>query len=217
MVEFTFVAPFLAGCLAFGLPRRFGQSILVVTGAVHLLLSILVWTLRPAPAFPDFFALTAEGLLSLLVISLLFFLIAIYTGGYLKAAEIRSERIFTGSMLVFLSSMTMVTLSDHIMVMWIAIEATTLASAPLIYTHRSAASLEATWKYVLICSVGIALALLGSVLMMFVLGHGLSFDVEGLRFAVLDHDVPADRADADAFAETLKSRLEVGKGVPMPA
>jgi hydrogenase-4 component F len=52
--------------------------------------------------------------------------------------------------------MTMVTLSDHIMVMWIAIEATTLASAPLIYTHRSAASLEATWKYVLICSVGIA-------------------------------------------------------------
>jgi hydrogenase-4 component F len=67
-------------------------------------------------------------------------------------------------MLLFLSTMTMVTLSDHIMVMWIAIEATTLASAPLIYTHRSAASLEATWKYVLICSVGIALALLGSVL-----------------------------------------------------
>jgi hydrogenase-4 component F len=67
-------------------------------------------------------------------------------------------------MLLFLSTMTMVTLSDHIMVMWIAIEATTLASAPLIYTHRSAASLEATWKYVLICSVGIAMALLGSVL-----------------------------------------------------
>jgi hydrogenase-4 component F len=67
-------------------------------------------------------------------------------------------------MLLFLATMTMVTLSDHIMVMWIAIEATTLASAPLIYTHRSAASLEATWKYVLICSVGIAMALLGSVL-----------------------------------------------------
>ena len=50
------------------------------------------------------------------------------------------------------------------MVMWIAIEATTLASAPLIYTHRTSASLEATWKYVLICSVGIAMALLGSVL-----------------------------------------------------
>jgi hydrogenase-4 component F len=127
------------------------------------LISVLIWTFRPGAAFPDYFGITPKGLLSLLVISLLFFMISIYTTAYLKT-EIHSERIFTGSMLLFLATMTMVTLSDHIMVMWIAIEATTLASAPLIYTHRSAASLEATWKYVLICSVGIAMALLGSVL-----------------------------------------------------
>jgi hydrogenase-4 component F len=107
------------------------------------------------------------------VISLLFFLISIYTTPISKH-PIHSENIFTGSMLLFLSTMTMVTLSDHIMVMWIAIEATTLASAPLIYTHRSAASLEATWKYVLICSVGIAMALLGSVLIT------VSMDVGGV-------------------------------------
>jgi hydrogenase-4 component F len=164
MVELVFIAPFLTGCLAFFVPRDLGRPLLVVTGALHLLLSLLLWARRPDPLFPDYFAVTPEGLLSLLVISLLFFLISIYTVGYLRASEIRSENIFTGSMLLFLSTMTMVTLSDHIMVMWIAIEATTLASAPLIYTHRSAASLEATWKYVLICSVGIALALLGSVL-----------------------------------------------------
>jgi hydrogenase-4 component F len=57
--------------------------------------------------------------------------------------------------------MSMVTLSDHPIVLWIAIEATTLVSAPLIFIHRSKEALEATWKYVLICSVGIALALLG--------------------------------------------------------
>jgi hydrogenase-4 component F len=44
----------------------------------------------------------------------------------------------------------------------VAIEATTLSSAPLIYFHRHHRSLEATWKYLLICSVGIALALLGT-------------------------------------------------------
>ncbi|MBC2734622.1 MAG: hydrogenase [Desulfobacteraceae bacterium] len=163
MVELVFIAPMLAGIVAFFLPPTAGRPLLVLTGAAHLALSILLWALRPEALFPAYFAVTPEGLLSLLVISLLFFLIAIYTTAYLKAAEIRSENIFTGSMLLFLSTMTMVTLSDHIMVMWIAIEATTLASAPLIYTHRSAASLEATWKYVLICSVGIALALLGSV------------------------------------------------------
>ncbi len=164
MAEMIFIIPFLTGIVVFFLPRNVGRSLLVPSGTLHLLLSILLWFGRFEPLFPDYFAVTPEGMLSLLVISLLFFLISIYTTAYLKAADIKSEPIFCGSMLLFLSTMTMVTISDHIMVMWIAIEATTLASAPLIYTHRSAASLEATWKYVLICSVGIAMALLGSVL-----------------------------------------------------
>ena len=45
------------------------------------------------------------------------------------------------------------------------IEATTLSSAPLIYFHQHRRSLEATWKYLIICSVGIALALLGNILL----------------------------------------------------
>ena len=48
--------------------------------------------------------------------------------------------------------------------MWVAIEATTLASGPLLYFNRNPRSIEATWKYLLIGSVGIALALLGHVL-----------------------------------------------------
>ena len=174
MVEIVFLIPFIAGALAFFMPIGMGRILLVLVGAVHLALSAFLWISRPAAFLPDYFMVTPEGLLSLLVISLLFFLISIYTRAYLEAAELRSENAFIGFMLLFLSTMTMVTLSDHIMVMWIAIEATTLASAPLIYTHRSAASIEATWKYVLICSVGIALALLGSVLI------ALSMDVAGV-------------------------------------
>ncbi|MFZ0613114.1 MAG: proton-conducting transporter membrane subunit [Desulfobacterales bacterium] len=188
MVEIIFLVPFIAGVVAFFLPRASGRALLVMTGAVHLLLSAAVWIYRPSALLADYFAVTPEGLLSLLVISLLFFLISIYTVAYLREADIRSEPVFTGAMLLFLATMTMVTLSDHIMVMWIAIEATTLASAPLIYTHRSAASLEATWKYVLICSVGIALALLGSVLI------ALSMDVGSVEapmaFSVLTKVAP---------------------------
>ncbi len=164
MVEIIFLTPFVTGILAFFLPKAFGRLLLMGTGAIHLILSLLLWKNRPEAFFDGYFAVTPEGLLSLLVISFLFFLISIYTASYLKESEIHSENVFTGFMLLFLSTMTMVTVSDHIMVLWIAIEATTLASAPLIYTHRSSASLEATWKYVLICSVGIAMALLGSVL-----------------------------------------------------
>jgi len=55
-----------------------------------------------------------------------------------------------------------VTVCRHLGLLWVAIEATTLASARLIYFHRHPRSLEATWKYLLVCSVGLALALLGN-------------------------------------------------------
>ena len=58
--------------------------------------------------------------------------------------------------------MTIVCLGQHFGIIWVAMEATTLVSAPLIYFHRHSRSLEATWKYLLICSVGIAVALLGN-------------------------------------------------------
>src|SRR5258708_33315222 len=58
--------------------------------------------------------------------------------------------------------MTAVTVSQLLGLIWVAVEATTLFSPPLIYFHRHHRSLEATWKYILICSVGIALALMGN-------------------------------------------------------
>ncbi len=58
--------------------------------------------------------------------------------------------------------MSLVTLSHHLGLMWVAMETTTLITAPCIYFNHNPRSLEATWKYLLIGSVGIALALLGS-------------------------------------------------------
>jgi len=72
------------------------------------------------------------------------------------------EAVFTGCLLFFLSTMTLVAASQHFGLLWASVEATTLASAPLIYFHRNPRSLEATWKYLMVCSVGIALALLGN-------------------------------------------------------
>jgi len=64
----------------------------------------------------------------------------------------------------FILAMYAVPLARHIGYLWIAVEATTLMSAPLINYHHSRDSLEATWKYLLLCSVGIAFALFGTVL-----------------------------------------------------
>src|SRR5256886_6500236 len=54
--------------------------------------------------------------------------------------------------------------TDDVGVMWVAVEGTTLASVFLVNFERTRASLEAAYKYLLICSVGIAIAFVGTVL-----------------------------------------------------
>ncbi len=95
-------------------------------------------------------------------ISLLFFLCSLYTPAYLSVRSERPNRVFCACLLAALGMMSLVTLSHHLGLMWIAMEATTLVTAPCIYFNHNQRSLEATWKYLLIGSVGIAMALLGS-------------------------------------------------------
>lgn len=95
-------------------------------------------------------------------LSVLFFLCSLYVPGYLALRADRPNRVFCANLFAALAMMTLVALSHHLGLMWVAMEATTLVSAPSIYFNHNARSLEATWKYLLIGSVGIALALFGS-------------------------------------------------------
>ncbi|MGE5509551.1 MAG: hydrogenase 4 subunit F [Chitinophagales bacterium] len=63
---------------------------------------------------------------------------------------------------LFVATMFMVVTTDNLGLMWAAIEATTLASAFMVGFYRKPHALEAAWKYVILCTVGIALALLGT-------------------------------------------------------
>jgi hydrogenase-4 component F len=169
--------PALAGLLAFAVPsNRLRRTLLFVTGAAHSVLVVLLRTRESAPVPDAWLALDAPGLVILAITSLLFLAASAYAIGYLRREGVgphrdfeegrlfadAPERIFAGCLLFFLAAMSLVALSQHLGLLWVAIEATTLASAPLIYFHRHHRSLEATWKYLLICSVGIALALLGT-------------------------------------------------------
>jgi len=80
---------------------------------------------------------------------------------------VRERRLFYFSCLTaFFAAMMFALLAKSLPMMWVAVELTTLASAPLIATHRTRESLEAMWKYLLICSIGIGLALFGTMLVM---------------------------------------------------
>lgn len=165
MIELLVIIPLVSGFLIFLLPRFLGKYVVIATGFWNLGFALFVWMVRPAAYFDDYFRLSSEGLLTLLVTSFLFLMISFYCISYHRLSPISHVKIFCASMLLFLAAMSMACISDHIIVLWVAIEATTLASAPLILSHRSKEALEAVWKYVLICSVGIALALLGSLLL----------------------------------------------------
>jgi len=75
--------------------------------------------------------------------------------------QARRFRIFSS---LFAFTMLAAVTANNVAVMWVAIEATTITSALIIPLTVSKASVEASWKYILICSVGIALAFVGTVL-----------------------------------------------------
>ena len=121
--------------------------------------ALLVDTPPVSPA--GWILLDPLGKLALISNSVLFAVCAFYAVGYLAYRRRRPNRVLCSALLVCLSAMTLVTISQHLGLLWIALEATTLTMAPLIYFNHNARSIEATWKYLLICSVGIAIALLG--------------------------------------------------------
>ena len=67
---------------------------------------------------------------------------------------------------LFFGAMMSALLAPSVPLMWVAVELTTLVSAPLIAYHNDKGSLEAMWKYLLICSIGIAFALFGTMLVL---------------------------------------------------
>jgi hydrogenase-4 component F len=87
----------------------------------------------------------------------------LYFGGETHGSPPLHERIFYVFASLFLMAMTFVFLCNNLGFLWICVEGTTLFSAPLVYFDRTKNAVEATWKYLIICSVGIAFALLGTI------------------------------------------------------
>ena len=130
----------------------------------------------------SFFAINNRNIIFLLVMSVVFMAVSIYNNGYLKNdnEDKRKVRHYTYMNLLFVLALTGAILSTNLGVSWIFIEATTLASAYLIYYHKTKHSIEAAWKYVFICSIGIALAFVGIILLAFATGNLNSLYYEDL-------------------------------------
>jgi hydrogenase-4 component F len=74
-------------------------------------------------------------------------------------------RVYPTLVCLFLGAMSLAVLADNLGVLWVAVEATTITTAFLVGHHGSRRALEAAWKYVVLGSVGVAIAFLGIVLL----------------------------------------------------
>jgi len=92
-----------------------------------------------------------------------------------------------------LGGLTVAIFSRHVGLMWVAIEASALTAAPLIYFNHNARSIEATWKYLMVGSVGMAMALLGTFFLAYAAVHsgaGSSLRFDDLAGAAPGFSVP---------------------------
>jgi len=202
-------------------PPALGRNGLLVGAVSHLLLCMLTlrldrcWSTLTIHGL-DWLALDRFSGTILLLTSALFLWVAIHCRFWLKAEKqlleinqaepgasahgrLLPEWIFLPCLLAFLAAMTLAICASNLGLMWVAIEATTLVSAPLICFHRSAAALEAMWKYLLICSVGIGLALFGTMLV----AHGIQLGTGeaeiGLNFSAFARAATAGKVNLGWF------------------
>jgi hydrogenase-4 component F len=112
--------------------------------------------------------LRADGLTAFFLINIgfIFALALVYSAGYLRhipEGRFSSPRWFYGLVFLFLFTMVGVYLSANLGLLWICVEATTLASALLVGYYNTQGAVEAGWKYLIVCTVGIAFALFGTI------------------------------------------------------
>lgn len=127
----------------------------------------------------------ADDLATLFLATLhaVFLAVSLHLAGTLRHVHVEPRRVARQAslLLLFVAAMSGVALSAHLALLWVFVEATTLASAPLVYGERTRASFEAAWKYIFIGSVGIALAFAGVIFLSIAAAGSHSLDFATLE------------------------------------
>lgn len=180
MFTLLLLTPLVVSALCFAC-RLSGNAARTLVTVVHslgitLLLIVALWTVAEAVQEGEIFGahrwLHIDSLsgLFLSLLGIIGFLTGLYSIGYMchevDHGEISVSTLcyYYGFFHLFLFTMLLVVTSNNLIVMWAAIEATTLSSAFLVGIYGQRSSLEAAWKYIIICTVGVAFGLFGTVL-----------------------------------------------------
>ena len=164
MKEILLIAlPLIFAAAAFAWPNeRTRPWLLPVAGVLHSALALWLLVNPPALAADAWFGFDPLARAVLPMVSLLFLVCSIYGVAYLQIRAERKNRIFVTALLVMLGLLSLALQAQNLGLLWVAAEATTLVTVPLLHFNGTARAFEASWKYLLVGGTGIALSLLGS-------------------------------------------------------
>jgi len=156
----------LALLIAPGLRETAAKPVLVLSAAVSLLVALIVAATRPTGSVTyllwRYFVLDATSVLFLTIIAIVFFGISIYVRQKLsrRSALPRDEFVVVRA-LWFFATCALAVLCNHLVGMWVLLEAGTLLIAPLIYFGRGPEAIRASWKYLKFSVIGFGFNLVG--------------------------------------------------------
>ena len=181
------VIPLLGGLLLalFG-GQRFAPELNSVmsfgTFVASAILTVRVITDGPITALNEQFFVDSFNVFLVALTAFVAFTTSLFSRPYMRIEQAHGKltinmlRLYHSMYQLFTFTMLLALLTNNLGIMWVAMEAATLTTVLLVSLYRTPASLEAAWKYFILCGVGIAQALFGTILLYFaaekVLGAG---------------------------------------------
>ncbi len=165
------ILPLLASVLILILPPVIGKSLSLISSAITLILTVtLVSHGGVVESLYGWLRVDSLSLVFILTVSLLYFLTVLFSIGYVRESRNRwtntkYAKIFFSGINFFCWAMLMAPSVSSLALVWVAIEITTVISALLVALDDTDGASEAAWKYVLIASMGLGIALFATILL----------------------------------------------------
>ncbi|HUX13519.1 MAG TPA: proton-conducting transporter membrane subunit [Spirochaetia bacterium] len=188
LITLLIVPPIFAGLLFLFPFRRTANVALGLYALIHIATAVALSARHES--FTRYFAIDDFNILFLDVLSVVFVATTVYLVGQFSRANVggRDPRYarFAAFLLLFVDSMNGAILSTHLGLLWVFLEASTLTSVVLVNYNGTRSSLEAAWKYVFICSIGISFAFIGVIFL-----GAADMSIRSLFFADLNRAAPS--------------------------
>src|SRR5664279_1130323 len=163
MIGLYLLSAFVIAGLVFANRKIIFNNILIILFAIIQIGLTVYAGFHYKESMQQYFTFDSMGLLLLMTLSIITIPALFHSYIYLERHDEtpQSKAIYFSAIIVLITSISAAYLANHIAVIWIFTELTTLSASMLIYHHRNKLALEGTWKYVFICAISITFVFIG--------------------------------------------------------